>query len=132
MPHIQSQVISVIEHVQRKLWKYTMLFNTKNATIILVKKKTVDCWRESGRTSSREQKLILELSYAFFVERETQQNICVLQESFTLVVARIINMSRNQLNLRARWLYQFVIWMYLQNYVLAMFVINIQNYELEL
>ena len=72
-----------------------MLFNTKNATIILVKKKTVDCWRESGRTSSREQKLNLELSYAFLVERETQQKMCVLQESFTLVVARIINMLRN-------------------------------------
>ena len=45
-------------------------------------------------THTREQKLSLEQSYAFFVERETQQKISVLQQSFTLVVIRIINMSR--------------------------------------
>ena len=74
----------------------------------MVKKNTVDSWRESERnhgvrlihqvqqlSHTREQKLSLEQNYAFFVERETQQKICVLQESFTLVVVRIINMSRN-------------------------------------
>ena len=57
-----------------------------------------------GDHHQREQTPSLEQSYAFFVERETQQKICVLQESFTLVVVRIINMSRNYLNLGARWL----------------------------
>ena len=74
----------------------------------MVKKNTVDSWRESGRnhgvrlihqvqqlSHTREQKLSLEQNYAFFVERETQQKIYVLQESFTLVVVQIINMSRN-------------------------------------
>ena len=52
----------------------------------------------------------------FCEERETQQKICVLQESLTLVVVRIIGMSRNW-NLGARWLQQLVIWMYMQSYV---------------
>ena len=43
---------------------------------------------------TREQKLVLERSYAFFVETETQQKICVLQESFILAVVQIINISR--------------------------------------
>ena len=85
-----------------------MLFITNNATINLVRKNTIDSWRELGRNHAvrlfgqvqqlfhtREQTLSLEQSYAFFVERETQQKICVLQESFTLVVVRIINMCRN-------------------------------------
>ena len=85
-----------------------MVFITKNTTLKLVKKNTIDSWRESGRnhavrlirqvqqlSHTREQKLSLEQSYAFFVERATQQKICVRQESFTLGVVRIINMSRN-------------------------------------
>ena len=89
-----------------------MLFITKNATIKLVKKNTIDSWRESGRnhevrlirqvqqlSHTREQKPSLQQSYAVFAERETQQKICVLQAHFafvfTLVVVRIINMSRS-------------------------------------
>ena len=66
-----------------------MLFITKNTTIKLVEKNTTESWRESGRnhavrlirqvqqlSHAREQKLSLEDSYAFFVERETKQKIC--------------------------------------------------------
>ena len=62
-----------------------MLFITKNTTIKLVEKNTNESWRESGRnhavrlirqvqqlSHTREQKLSLEHSYAFFVERETK------------------------------------------------------------
>ena len=83
-----------------------MLCITKNATIKLVKKTTINSWQESGRnhtvrpihqvqqlSHTREQKLSLVQSHAVFVERQTQQKICVLEESSTLAVVRIINMS---------------------------------------
>ena len=70
-----------------------MLFITKNSTIKLIEKNTTKSWRESGRnhavrlihqvrqlSHTREQKLSLEQSYAFFVERETQQKICAAGE----------------------------------------------------
>ena len=71
-------------------------------------KNAIDSWQESERNNTvwlicqvqqlshaTEQKLSLEQSYPFFVERVTQQNICVLQESFILVLLLIINMSRH-------------------------------------
>ena len=85
-----------------------MLF-IKNATIKLVKKNTIDSWQESRRNHevklirqvqqlsyTRELKLSLEQSYAFFVERDTQQKVFALMpESFALVLVGIINISRN-------------------------------------
>ena len=70
-----------------------MLFITKNATIKLVKKNTIDSWQESGRkhavrlirqvqqlSHTREQKLSLEQSYAFFAERDSTENLCAAGE----------------------------------------------------
>ena len=68
-----------------------MLCITKNAAIKMVKKNAINSWRESGRNHTvrlihqeqqiyhtREQELSLEQGHAFFVQRETQEKICVL------------------------------------------------------
>ena len=53
-----------------------MLFITKNATIRLVKKKTGDSWRESGRTKTE---LGTELCI-FCGERNSREHLCAVGE----------------------------------------------------
>ena len=51
----------MIEKVKQKLWKRTVLFITKNATIKLVKKNKIDSWKES------------EINHAVTIIRQVQQ-----------------------------------------------------------
>ena len=77
--------------------------NHKNATIKLVKKNTIDSWQDSGRnhavrlvrqvrqlSHTREQKLSLEQSYPFYVERDSTENLCVAREFYC------VNSTNNQ------------------------------------
>ena len=78
-----------------------------NRLLARVRKKPCSEAISSGSTAIPHKRTNTELGTELCIfcgERETQQKICVLQESFTLVVVRIINMSRNYLNLGARWL----------------------------
>ena len=67
-----------------------------NGLLARVGKKPCSKANSSSSTviSHKRKKLSLEQSYNFFVERDSKKT-CVLLESFTLVVLRIINMSRN-------------------------------------
>ena len=66
-----------------------------NGLLARVGKKPCSKANSSSSTviSHKRKKLSLEQSYNFFVERDSKKT-CVLLESFTLVVLRIINMSR--------------------------------------
>ena len=96
-----------------------MPFITKNATIKLVKKNTINSMRDSGRnhavrlirqvqqlSHTREQKLSLE-------QRDLTENLCASGEFHS-------GSSTN--NQHVQKLTELVIWMYMQTYVLAMFV----------
>ena len=67
-----------------------------NGLLARVGKKPCNKANSSSSTviSHNWKKMRLEQSYNFFVERDSKKT-CMLLKSFTLVVLRIINMSRN-------------------------------------